>query len=470
MKKTIFAKLMRLSLSIVLMTVFISGTIHFFLIQNYLNEAKTEQLEHEMNRLEQMTNSLVANYSSVTHAFYQMYIDDIANSNNSYIFVADKSGNILIISKNAEPLYPEGTVDTKAYEDIINGHTKRTNGFITNADGTRLLAVTSGININGGTGIVSILVDVPLINKETYSMMSLLLISVGLSTLLSLILSYFLSMNMSKPIKRLSISAKEIARGDFSKRSVVSGVAELDELGTAFDKMARELDKQEKSRTDFLANVSHDLRTPMTTISGFVQGILDDTIPPEKEKEYLKVVLSETNRLSDLINMFLDANRYEAGEIKLNLTTVDVNEMLRTVVLQYEARLNEKRINVHFDVDTHSAPVIADQQAINRVIVNLMDNAVKFCSENGTISVTSMHKGKKVYVSIENTGDGINNEDINYIWDRFYKTDKSRVRDKKGIGLGLYIVKNIISQHGEQINVESLNGVTKFTFTLQSKA
>jgi len=470
MKKTIFAKLMHLSLSIVLMTVFISGTIHFFLIQDYLNNVKTDQLEHEMDRLEQMTNSLVANYSSVTHTFYQMYIDDVANNNSSYIFVADKSGNILMISKNAETLYPDGMVDIKAYGDIVEGQTKRTSGFITSTDGTRLLAVTSGINVNGGIGIVSILVDVPLINKETYSMMSLLLISVGLSTLLSLILSYFLSMNMSKPIKRLSISAKEIAKGDFSKRSVVSGVAELDELGTAFDKMARELDKQEKSRTDFLANVSHDLRTPMTTISGFVQGILDDTIPPEREKEYLKVVLSETNRLSDLINMFLDANRYEAGEIKLNLSTVDINEMLRTVVLQYEAKLNEKRINVHFDIDTHSAPVVADQQAINRVIVNLMDNAVKFCSENGTISVTSMHKGKKVYVSIENTGDGISNEDINYIWDRFYKTDKSRVRDKNGIGLGLYIVKNIISQHGEQINVESSNGATKFTFTLQSKA
>ena len=132
---------------------------------------------------------------------------------------------------------------------------------------------------------------------------------------------------------------------------MVSGVAELDELGAAFDKMASELDKQEQSRSAFLANVSHDLRTPMTTISGFVQGILDDTIPPEREKEYLKVVLSETNRLSDLISMFLDASRYDAGEIKLNKMNFDINEMLRTVLLQYETKINEKNINVNFDID-----------------------------------------------------------------------------------------------------------------------
>ncbi len=466
MKKTIFHKLMRLSLSIVLMSVFLFGTIHFFLIRNYINDVKTDQLEHEMDRLENITENLVTNYSPVNYSFYQIYLDEVSKNNSCYVIAADAEGNIFASSSNSSEIFSEKKLDIKKYKSFIEGKQESGSIFITTDEGKSLLSVTNAISINKNMGIVAMLVDAPFVNRETYSMLTLLLISTALSTLLSLLLSYFLSMNMSRPIKRLSLVAKEVAKGDFSKRSVVSGVAELDELGSAFDRMARELSKQEKSRTDFLSNVSHDLRTPMTTISGFVQGILDGTIPQEKEQEYLKVVLSETDRLTDLINMFMDANRYEAGEIKLDIKNIDINEMLTTVLLQYEAKINEKNINVVFDVDSLSPFVLADRQAINRVIVNLMDNAVKFCPVGGTIAVYTTAKGKKVCITVENTGE-IGKEDINYIWDRFYKTDKSRIRDKKGVGLGLYIVKNIISQHGEKITAESDNGTTKFTFYLQ---
>lgn len=470
MSKTIFAKLMNLSFAIVLMSALVLGSVHFVIIQHYISMEKTERLKNEVSKIKQLTELLLENYSNMGHTFYQLSIDDSAKNNDCYIIVADNDGNILAGSSNYSEIIQNNTVDKKMFSDIFDGKYEKTAGFIADRSGKRMLAVSSAVRLGGKTGVVSMLVNMPLINKETHKMMYLLIISVGLSMLLSMILSYFLSMNMSKPIKRLSASAKEIAKGDFSKHSVVSGVTELDELGAAFDKMARELDKQEQSRTDFLANVSHDLRTPMTTITGFVQGILDDTIPQEKEKDYLKVVLSETNRLSDLISMFLDASRYDAGEIQLNKMKIDINEMLRTVLLQYENKINEKNINVNFDVDCHSAEVFADEQAIRRVLVNLMDNAVKFSNEGGTISVSSVHSGKKVIVSVENTGDGISAEDLKYIWDRFYKTDKSRVRDKKGVGLGLYIVKHIIAQHGENITAQSADGVTKFTFSLQSIA
>ncbi len=468
MKKTIFSKLMNLSLAIVLMSGLVLGSVHFLLIQHYISSEETERLKNEVSKIKHLTELLLENYSTVGHKFYQLGIDDVSTDNNCYVIVADKEGNIIAGSSNYGEIIPEGKVDPGVYSDILDGTRDTSSSIVVEPSGVRLLAVSSAVKMSGQRGVVSLLVNMPLINEQTYSMMSLLLVSVGLSMLLSMILSYFLSMNMSKPIKRLSVSAKEIAKGDFSKRSVVSGVAELDELGAAFDKMASELDKQEQSRSAFLANVSHDLRTPMTTISGFVQGILDDTIPPEREKEYLKVVLSETNRLSDLISMFLDASRYDAGEIKLNKMNFDINEMLRTVLLQYETKINEKNINVNFDIDAHSAPVFADEQALRRVLVNLMDNAVKFSNEGGTISVCSVHSGKKVMVSVENTGDGIKGDDLKYIWDRFYKTDKSRLRDKKGVGLGLFIVKNIINQHGETITVQSENGVTKFTFSLQN--
>lgn len=457
---------MKLSLSIVLMTVLMSGTIHFFLIRNYINNVKTEQLKHEMDRLENITENLAENYSPVNQTFYQVYLNELAENNKCYVIVADNMGNILSASGNCNEIYPDNVIDEKKYKNFFEGKEDSGSVYVATSDGKKLLSVTNAISLNRNIGIVAMLVEMPFVSSETYSVMSLMLISIGLSTLLSLILSYFLSLNMSKPIKRLSLLAKEVAKGKFSKRSVVSGVAELDELGEAFDKMAGELDRQEKSRTDFLANVSHDLRTPMTTISGFVQGILDDTIPQEKEKEYLKVVLSETNRLSDLINMFLDANRYESGDIKLDIKPVNITEMLTNVLLQFEGRITEKNINVSFEVEDDSVGM-ADHQAINRVVVNLMDNAVKFCTDGGNIKVSTVKKNKKLFVSIENSGE-ISKEDINYIWDRFYKTDKSRIRDKKGVGLGLYIVKNIISQHGEQIVAESENGTTKFTFSLKN--
>ncbi|MBQ9997986.1 MAG: HAMP domain-containing histidine kinase [Clostridia bacterium] len=232
--------------------------------------------------------------------------------------------------------------------------------------------------------------------------------------------------------------------------------------------MAEELEKQEKSRASFLANVSHDLRTPMTTISGFVQGILDDTIPKEKEKEYLKVVLSETHRLSDLISSFIDASKYDAGEIKLYITETDINGMLKNAVTQFEQGISGKNLTVNFELDPQVTGVLADQQAISRVVVNLIDNAVKFSKQDGTLFVSTKSEGQKVYVKIENTGEEISGEDLKYIWDRFYKTDKSRLRDKKGVGLGLYIVKNIIAKHGEKITVTCENGIISFTFSLQN--
>ena len=465
MSKTIFNRLMKLSLSVLLMSVLVLGSVHFALIQHYMNNAKTHQVQNEVTRIRELTTFLLDNYSQSNHLFYQLNINKIASANGCSIIVSDNSGNILANSENG---FDEDKIDVKPFADIVTGKKENLSAVINSPrTGERLLAVSTAIYINGGTGFVAMLFNMPVINSETYTMITLLLISVGIAALFSLVLSYFLSKNISKPIKELSEHAKEIGKGNFVKIGMSSGVSELDELGNAFDIMAGELEKQEKSRASFLANVSHDLRTPMTTISGFVQGILDDTIPKEKEKEYLKVVLSETYRLSDLISSFIDASKYDAGEIKLNITETDINEMLKNAVTQFEPKISEKQLTVNYDIDSQITGVMADQQAISRVVINLIDNAVKFSKEGGTLLVSTRSMGRKVYVKIENTGDEINEEDIKYIWDRFYKTDKSRLRDKKGVGLGLYIVKNIIAMHGEKITVSSKNGVTSFTFSLQ---
>ena len=466
MSKTIFNRLMKLSLCVLLMSVLVLGTVHFSLIQHYMNSAKTRQVQNEVARIKELTGFLVENYTQGNYLFYLLNINKIASANDCIIVVSDDAGNILAGSENG---FDDKKIDVKPFADIVNGKKENLSIVINHPrTGKRLLAVSTSIYINGGTGFVAMLFDMPAVDSETYTMIGLLLISVGIAALFSLVLSYFLSKNIQKPIKKLSEHAKEIGKGNFTKIGISSGVTELDELGDTFDIMAEELEKQEKSRASFLANVSHDLRTPMTTISGFVQGILDDTIPKEKEKEYLKVVLSETHRLSDLISSFIDASKYDAGEIKLYITETDINGMLKNAVTQFEQGISGKNLTVNFELDPQVTGVLADQQAISRVVVNLIDNAVKFSKQDGTLFVSTKSEGQKVYVKIENTGEEISGEDLKYIWDRFYKTDKSRLRDKKGVGLGLYIVKNIIAKHGEKITVTCENGIISFTFSLQN--
>jgi signal transduction histidine kinase len=204
----------------------------------------------------------------------------------------------------------------------------------------------------------------------------------------------------------------------------------------------------------------------MTTISGFVGGILDGTIPHEKQSDYLKIVLSETKRLSKLINSFLDISRYDEANAPLNKTSFDIVEMLRVVLLSFENTVNERSISIYFEYPQENIFVFADESEIYRVAVNLIDNAVKFVNDGGNIDVLVKLDHNKVFVSIANTGEGISDDDKAYIWDRFYKTDKSRTGEKGGFGLGLYIVRSIIKNHGEDIYLDNSGGKTSFTFTL----
>ena len=233
--------------------------------------------------------------------------------------------------------------------------------------------------------------------------------------------------------------------------------------------MADSIEQLETMRRSFVANVSHDLRTPMTTIGGFVQGILDGTIPPEKQNQYLTIVLDETKRLSRLVNELLDISKMEQGSFTLELRDFNINEMIRLSVIKLEKRITEKNIQLSVSFQTEDQWVTADKDHIQRVLTNLMDNAIKFTQEGGFIDIrTGKTDRNKVFVSIQNSGIGIAHEDLAHVFDRFYKTDKSRSLDKNGTGLGLYIAKSIIKEHGETIWAESEpDEFTRFNFTLK---
>ena len=286
--------------------------------------------------------------------------------------------------------------------------------------------------------------------------------------LASLIAAYFISERITGPLREMSNAVKRFASGKFDVRVRVRGKDEVADLAIAFNEMAVSLENLEQMRSSFVANVSHDLRTPMTTIAGFIDGIRDGVIPKEEQEHYLEVISGEVRRLSRLVSSLLDLSRIQAGERKFVMKPFDICEMARIILISFEKQIDEKHLDVAFECDEDRIAVSADHDAIYQVFYNICHNAVKFSNDGGTFRIRITNaKDKKVQVSVYNDGQGIPAEDVPFVFERFYKSDKSRGLDKSGIGLGLYISKTIISAHGERIWVTSeLGHGCEFSFTL----
>lgn len=278
---------------------------------------------------------------------------------------------------------------------------------------------------------------------------------------------YLMTYHMSRPLRQMAAATRRFAVGDFSYKIPVRGKDETAELAEALNHMAMSLSSLEDMRRSFVGNVSHELKTPMTTIAGFIDGILDGTIPPEQQTKYLTLVSGEVKRLSRLVRTMLDLSRIDSGELKLNPVKFDLTASACQMLLSFEQRIEAKNITVEGLEDCEPTEVVADQDLISQVMYNLVDNAVKFTNEGGTICMAIRRENGKVFYTIRNTGAGIPAEEMPYVFERFYKTDKSRSLDRTGVGLGLYIVKNVISFHGGEIAVRSAEGeFCEFSFWL----
>ncbi len=292
---------------------------------------------------------------------------------------------------------------------------------------------------------------------------------IGLVVLLiGMCVSYAMARNMAKPLRAMTKATRAYAMGDFSARIPEDRTDEIGELAHSLNQMSASLNKLEELRSSFIANVSHELKTPMTTIAGFADGILDGTIPPEREREYLTIISNDTRRLSRLVVRMLEASRLSAGEIRLHPTTFNICEMVRLNILEFENRIEEKNQSVDIFFEEDDMYVMADQDNIAQVVYNLLDNACKYGEENGVLRVSVTRENAKTCVSVANSGREIPADMLPYIFDRFYKTDQSRGVDSNSMGLGLFIVKSILNMHGEEITVSSRDGVTTFRFTLPS--
>ncbi|MDY3302656.1 MAG: HAMP domain-containing sensor histidine kinase, partial [Clostridia bacterium] len=242
---------------------------------------------------------------------------------------------------------------------------------------------------------------------------------------------------------------------------------EIGELAGNINDMAMSIQNFEKRRTDFISDVSHELRTPMTSISGFIEGIIDGTISNADAPKYLDVVLSETKRLSRLVSDLLSLSRIDDGRMVINKSTFDIVELARLIIIKFEKIITTKGIEVNFESDSESLEVFADKDSLTQVLTNLFHNAVKFAPDGGYVRISISENNNKCLICIVNNGHGIEPDKLDFIWERFYKTDYSRSSDRSGVGLGLYIVKRILDAHGEKINVTSeVDGETVFSFSL----
>ncbi len=266
---------------------------------------------------------------------------------------------------------------------------------------------------------------------------------------------YITTKKITKPIKLMSKAAVSMSKGDFSNRIPVEGNDEISELSAAFNTMSNSLSQLEGMRRSFVANVSHELRTPMTTIGGFIDGILDGTIPPEKQEYYLSIVSSEITRLSRIVHTMLNLSRLESGEQKVQPVSFSPVDLVCEVLSSHEQRIESRNINIEGLDDVSDIKLIADRDLIYQAVYNLTDNAIKFTDEGGFIRYSISKESDGVHIKVKNSGKGIEPSELQYVFDRFYKTDKSRSANKDGTGLGLYIVKTIVEIHGGRVTVSS---------------
>lgn len=281
------------------------------------------------------------------------------------------------------------------------------------------------------------------------------------------VIYYFSQRIIIKPLAKINYVANKISQGEVDKRVDVIANDEIGELATSFNYMADSIEQIEKNRREFISNVSHEIRSPITSIKGFISGIIDGVIPQEKEKYYLSIAYDEIQRLTRLINDLLDLSAIEAGQFKLDMRDVDINEIIRISVIKFEPKIKEKKLRVDVLLEGDNLYVRADKDRITQVVTNLLDNAIKYVENGGIVKVCTRIKGDRALVSVFNDGPNIGGEDLKHIWDRFYKSDKSR-SNKVSTGLGLPIVRSILTQHGEDIWVDNkqYDGVT-FRFTLK---
>ena len=471
--KTSFSRAFFPAAIILLAALLLVGTSFQMLVRNYMQERAMEELKNDGSTLAQVASAYYCQ-NTMSDRDFLINIAVASKVSGADAVICDVSGKLLLCSDAPFGCEHRGLrINSDGFlEQVMSQGTVESTGRIPGLyeDPRYVVAVQiPGQQASQPIGIV--LVSKPLTEtlavlermSDIYLWVSLLVV------LVSAVVMTIYARKQSAPLKEMAKTASAFGHGELTARAYVDDRAtdEVRELALAFNNMAASIEKSEYQRREFVANVSHELKTPMTTIGGYVDGILDGTIPPEKQRHYMQIVSDETKRLSRLVRSMLDISRLQdqGGIPDEQKTRFDVCECAGRVLLTFEQKILNKELDVAVSMPEHPTFTLANEDYITQVIYNLLDNAVKFCPPGGHLGLTVREGNNKLYVSVSNDGATIPAGELPLVFDRFHKLDKSRSRNE-GWGLGLYIVKTIVCSHGEDIRVTSADGVTEFTFTL----
>ena len=489
-RTTLFVKYFRVTFTILFITtVALAGVFIIFMVNNW-TQSNVDLLKRNVSSL--VNDMLVLDAKNAfednpEEARITLFIDfhTISNALGGDFFMTDTSGNVVVcrdlitdelqILHNTAKFCPKHG-GNRIDEEILKKTTA--DGYYTMenirefGDNFSIIVGQKVVNKQGET-LGYIYGAMPVsgsLNTYVKNMLQLFVGAAAVSLVLAVLLVYLFSYKLTKPLSEMSRIIKLYARGDFSQRLPVEGNDELSDLCENLNQMAASLEVLDDSRSAFVANVSHELKTPMTSIGGFVDGILDGTIPQSDEKKYLRIVSDEVKRLSTLVQTMLSLSKIEAGEEKLSPGETEMKDLLFKALLNFEKSIEEAGIEISGFEDMKECTVTADENMLYQVVYNLYDNAIKFTNEGGSVFVELVEESDKVTVTIANTGEGIKDEELIHIFERFYKADKSRSEYVKGVGLGLNLAKNIVELHGGEISAVSTPGeLTSFSFWIPKK-
>ena len=460
MKNRLFKKIFLSTAAALILSLITIMILLSFSVNSYLVREKKALLTDNCKTI----SDVLSNETDNTTSFYislNGIIKVVSEAVSGEAYVSDTDGNVFLCScrewKNektcihANGKIPQNVLDTASegsYFEVGNLGDRFRNTYYT--------AAMPFYSTDGSiAGYVYISSPAALLKDMWSELSDIYILCAAIPVTLLFIFLFFMTRKITRPIHLMSEAAENMSKGDFSKRIPIDGNDEISDLADTFNTMSNSLSQLESMRRSFVANVSHELRTPMTTIGGFIDGILDGTIPPEKRDYYLNVVSSEVKRLSRLVHSMLSLSKLESGEQKVQPTEFVLTDLICEVLISQEQRIDEKNINITGLDSGNDVKLTADRDLIYQAIYNLTDNAIKFTPDGGCIEFGVSKEKDGVHFKVCNDGKGIKPEELQFVFDRFYKTDKSRSVNKDGVGLGLYIVKTIIDIHKGNITVRS---------------
>ena len=470
--KTTFSRTFFTAAVILMVAFTLLGTAFQMFIQNYLTDTTISNLSADAHALAELA-SAYSYEGDLNNSRFRINLNIAARVSDVDAVVCDDTGRVVLCSDMENGCNHVGMqVNRDFLEKVYTENGDISEGLIRGLYQDNRYIVSVPVKGPTGEPIGMVILSTPTQTTANiiHRISNMYMMATVVVVLVAVLAVSLFARKQSQPLKDMSRAAYHFGHGRLDARVPISEnySEEVEELAVAFNNMASLLQKSEYQRQEFVANVSHELKTPMTTISGYIDGILDGTIPPERQKKYLQIVSDETKRLSRLVRSMLDISRLQdqGGVPEEQKIHFDLTEAVGQVLITFEQKINEKSLDVQVDMPMHPVYTRANKDAITQVIYNLLDNAVKFSPEKGVLGIRVRESGRKVYISVSNQGQTIPAEELPLVFDRFHKMDKSRTQNRDGWGLGLYIVKTIVCSHGENIGVTSRDGTTEFTFTM----